>query len=114
MKASSRRARQSPAARPRPGRSRWRCSRATRGATRGSRKRSQRWTVSCPEQQIAEDPGGRAPDHVAVDLIDVGLEGHPPTDQAFERVAVDQVLERELEHLGDLGLLEGPFEPGLD
>ena len=30
-----------------------------------------------PEQQVAEDPGGRAPDHVAVDLVDVGLEVIP-------------------------------------
>src|SRR3954453_11781115 len=102
MKACCLRARRSPAVLRRSGRSRSKCCPATRWPRTGSGKRSQRWTVSCPEQEVTEDAGGGAPHHVAVDLVDVGLEGHAAPDQALERVAFDQVVQRELEHLGDL------------
>ena len=71
-----------PRVRPRRGRSRSRSSTAIRWPTTGSAQRSRLWTGSCPEQQVAQDAGGRAPDHVAVDLVDVGLEGHPAPDHA--------------------------------
>ena len=65
-------------------------------------------------EQVGQDARGGAPDHVAADLVDVGLERHPAPHEALERVAGDEVVERELEHLGDLGLLRDPLEAVLD
>src|SRR3954451_2855459 len=76
------------------------------------------WTVHAralnPGQEVGEDARGGAPDEVALDLVGMGLERHPAPHHPALAGAGDEVVERELEHLGDLGLAEHPLEPGLD
>ena len=65
-------------------------------------------------QQFAEDAGGRSPDEVAARLVGRGAEGDAPPHQPALAVAGAQLVERQLEHLVDLGLLQHPGEAGLD
>ena len=65
-------------------------------------------------QQVSEDAGGRSPDEVAARLVRRGAEGDAPPHQPALTVAGAQLLQRQLEHLVDLGLLHHPGEPCLD
>jgi hypothetical protein len=51
---------------------------------------------------------------VPPDLVDVRLKRPPAPDQALERVPGGEVVERELEHGVDLGLVRDPLEARLD
>ena len=83
---------------------------AARGLAHGARRRG-------PPSVLSRSPRIRAvaPQTMwRLDLVDVGPERHPAPDEPLERVAGDEVVERELEHLGDLGLLRDPLEAVLD
>ena len=54
-------------------------------------------------QQVAEDPRGRAPDQVAVDLVGRGVDRDAAADQAADLVALAQDVQREGEDGLDLG-----------
>ena len=54
-------------------------------------------------QQVAEDPRGRSPDQLPLDLVGGGVDGDAAADQAAHLVALAQQLEREGEDGLDLG-----------
>ena len=54
-------------------------------------------------QEVAEDPRGRSPDQLALDLVGRGVDGDAAADQAAHLVALAQQLEREGEDGLDLG-----------
>ncbi len=65
-------------------------------------------------KQLAQDPGGGAPDQVLVDEVRGGADRHAAADQAPHREAVAQLVELEAEHGLDLRRVGPKLEPLAD
>src|SRR5947208_11586116 len=53
-------------------------------------------------QEVRQDPGGRAPDHVLTDLVGRGPDRDPAPDQPAHREAVAQLIQGEHQDRGYL------------
>ena len=103
-------ARSSPATPSAPGASRSPSPRPRASTARSGSRSWRRPSSSCslralaePFQEVAEDPGGRAPDQLAVDLVGRGVDRDAAADQAAHLVGVAEAVEGDGQDGLDLG-----------